>query len=451
MLFNHHALKFTLLAGITLIPTACVVQPGHRHVMVTESQSYPAASRWDYYYYPDEEVYYNSSTGYYFYLDNGVWMSSITLPSRFILDHGYRYQIRIQNERPYVYHKQHREKYHPRHKNPTVIIREPGDSHHHGDNRRDYDRDHRRDDRQEMRHDNRHQRYDERDRDRYNDDYDGRRDHHDRQDHRQDSRDDSYNRHDDRRDDRRQVNQPDNANNDETFSRRQLRPFPPPGSGDPRFDKRDQPNAPNRRPDEAENHGRGNQPDNANSDETFSRRQLRPLPPPGSGDPRFDKRDQPNAPNRRPDEPEDHGRGNQPDNANSDETFSRRQLRPLPPPGSGDPRFEKREQQNPEHRPDRPFSHDRGKPADSADSDSKVTRPQLRPFSPTGSRDPRIEKRDHENPLEKKQSNQSSEKERKIQELKNRIKHKKSNSEDNKEENNDKDEKRSDNKAFDRR
>ena len=161
--------RLAILLTVILLPAACVVQPGYRRGVV-QVQSQPQFDRWDYYYYPDAEVYFNSSTGYYFYYSNGGWITTLTLPSRFILHHDHRVHLRIQNDRPYIYHKQHLEKYRPRKATPPVRNHDrdrPGKPDYRYDDDRRHDRDH-----------------------------DSRRDYDDRRDHRQDSR------YDDRRDHR---------------------------------------------------------------------------------------------------------------------------------------------------------------------------------------------------------------------------------------------------------
>jgi len=70
--------------------------------------SYP----YDYYYYPYSRVYFSISTGYYYYPDGNSWVKVSVLPSRFYLDTRGRVTVRLKsNDRPYIYHNTHRQRY----------------------------------------------------------------------------------------------------------------------------------------------------------------------------------------------------------------------------------------------------------------------------------------------------------------------------------------------------
>jgi len=173
MLLQKRMLRNTLFILFALLPAACVVQPGYRHSMVAQPPSREPVDRWDYYYYPDVEVYYSYSTGYYYYYNDGRWISSLILPSRFVLDNRQRVKIHVKNERPYLYHDEYRAKYRPQKPSSTVIIHDRPPEHRYDDRRRDeYNdrRDHNRDSHYDERRD---RRYDER---RENSRYDNRRD-----------------------------------------------------------------------------------------------------------------------------------------------------------------------------------------------------------------------------------------------------------------------------------
>ncbi len=75
---------------------------------------------YDYYYYPYSRVYFSISTGYYYYPDGTNWIKVRVLPSRFYLDTRDRVTVKIKsNDRPYVYHNAHRQRYVPR---PTYRV-----------------------------------------------------------------------------------------------------------------------------------------------------------------------------------------------------------------------------------------------------------------------------------------------------------------------------------------
>ena len=71
----------------------------------------PVHSSFDYYYYPDSNIYFHISTGTYYYYADGVWLYSRSLPSYFLLDPYYRFQIVIRDRYPYLRNNEHRRKY----------------------------------------------------------------------------------------------------------------------------------------------------------------------------------------------------------------------------------------------------------------------------------------------------------------------------------------------------
>lgn len=67
----------------------------------------------DYYYYPSVGIYFRYSTGYYYYPSGTVWIRTRHLPSKYRLDQHDRISIRIDSDKPYEKHHQHRERYRP--------------------------------------------------------------------------------------------------------------------------------------------------------------------------------------------------------------------------------------------------------------------------------------------------------------------------------------------------
>jgi len=94
-----------ILAGAGL--TGCVVQskpqPSRRPV-------YDDAN-YDYYYYPDVNVYFHISTGYYYYWDRKVWVRARRLPRHYHLNHRYRRRLLIRDRHPYERNREHRREY----------------------------------------------------------------------------------------------------------------------------------------------------------------------------------------------------------------------------------------------------------------------------------------------------------------------------------------------------
>jgi hypothetical protein len=70
---------------------------------------------YDYWYYPNVQVYYNYNTGMYFYLGSGgVWITTRTLPPRLRYRLGSHVSIHSRYQRPYREYHQHRRSYPPR-------------------------------------------------------------------------------------------------------------------------------------------------------------------------------------------------------------------------------------------------------------------------------------------------------------------------------------------------
>lgn len=82
----------------------------------TSSVYYPR-SRWyrypyayyDYYYYPDSNVYFHIYSGYYYYPYGGRWRRSRTLPRHFQLNPALRRRLQIHDRYPYARNHYHRD------------------------------------------------------------------------------------------------------------------------------------------------------------------------------------------------------------------------------------------------------------------------------------------------------------------------------------------------------
>ena len=109
----HFALAVVLALGLS----SCVVYdrpygPGYvRHAPPPASMVY-----YDYWYYPDAQVYFDTNRRVYFYLSNQRWVETKVLPpswrSRL---HGY-VPIHSRNARPYIEYREHTRKYPPRYR-----------------------------------------------------------------------------------------------------------------------------------------------------------------------------------------------------------------------------------------------------------------------------------------------------------------------------------------------
>jgi len=75
----------------------------------------PGPVMYDYWYYPDVQVYYNYSSGMYFYLGTGgVWIETRTLPPTLRYRLGSHISIHSRYQRPYREYEEHRRAYPPR-------------------------------------------------------------------------------------------------------------------------------------------------------------------------------------------------------------------------------------------------------------------------------------------------------------------------------------------------
>ena len=94
-----------------MIMSACVVHTPREGVYIDDTYLY--VGPWDYYYYPDIQVYFRYSTGYYYYYTDGTWLKSKILPPRYKLHHDRRVHLRIEDDRPYLHNREHVKKYRP--------------------------------------------------------------------------------------------------------------------------------------------------------------------------------------------------------------------------------------------------------------------------------------------------------------------------------------------------
>ena len=65
-------------------------------------------------YYPDTEVYFYPVTGIYFWFEGGVWVSGRRLPPRIVLAPRSRVEVRLNGDRPYIFHDRVRTQHPPR-------------------------------------------------------------------------------------------------------------------------------------------------------------------------------------------------------------------------------------------------------------------------------------------------------------------------------------------------
>jgi hypothetical protein len=95
--------------ALLLAMSGCVVAPARPAGGV--------AVQYDYYYYPDADVYYSISTGFYYYYSRGAWLRVRTLPRHYRLNPRHRVRIEAPRHRPYQHHREHRRTYRPQPRN----------------------------------------------------------------------------------------------------------------------------------------------------------------------------------------------------------------------------------------------------------------------------------------------------------------------------------------------
>ncbi len=100
---------FVKLAMAGALTATAFALPGCEEVYL--ERPYSPSRRFDYYYYPDINVYFHISSGRYYYFWDGVWIYSRVLPSYYYLDPVYRVVIVITDRYPYLRNREHRRKF----------------------------------------------------------------------------------------------------------------------------------------------------------------------------------------------------------------------------------------------------------------------------------------------------------------------------------------------------
>lgn len=70
----------------------------------------------NYYYYPDSHVYFDTGRSMYFYLSDGAWKVSASLPGSLKVSLGSRVSIEMDSDKPYTKYSEHRSKFPPGHR-----------------------------------------------------------------------------------------------------------------------------------------------------------------------------------------------------------------------------------------------------------------------------------------------------------------------------------------------
>lgn len=121
-----HLVRISLLLLVVSITIpGCVLPPvphGHIDVMASPSaatkpgppphaKAYGHRAKHRYHYYPDAHVYFDTGRGVYFYLSDGRWSMTASLPTQLKVSLGGHVSLEMEVDRPYVEFEEHKRKY----------------------------------------------------------------------------------------------------------------------------------------------------------------------------------------------------------------------------------------------------------------------------------------------------------------------------------------------------
>jgi hypothetical protein len=113
-------MKNAIMITIGLGLSAAIISPNQANAQVNISVNIGSQPDWgprgydyvDYYYLPEIESYYHVRDRQFIYLNNGRWVFSASLPSRYRNYDLYRgYKVVVNQPRPYLHYKEHKFKY----------------------------------------------------------------------------------------------------------------------------------------------------------------------------------------------------------------------------------------------------------------------------------------------------------------------------------------------------
>jgi len=120
-MFNFSLFRRILIfAAVLITVSACRTPPvyapsvnvsGHRGHPPAHAPAHGRRAQHSYYYYPSAEVYFDIHQKSYFYLSDGHWQVSATLPHALRLNLGSHVSLEMETAKPYRHHRQHRKSY----------------------------------------------------------------------------------------------------------------------------------------------------------------------------------------------------------------------------------------------------------------------------------------------------------------------------------------------------
>jgi len=92
--------------------TVSAVPPPHaKQGPPPHAKAYGHRAKYHYHYYPDSYIYFDTGRNVYFYLEGSSWTMSASLPAHLRVSLGTRVTLEMNDDRPYLEHDDHREKY----------------------------------------------------------------------------------------------------------------------------------------------------------------------------------------------------------------------------------------------------------------------------------------------------------------------------------------------------
>jgi len=130
MKFTTSFLQFSIIIGLVFLLSGCLVSAQGKHggIIVAEdpvprptakktgppahAKAHGHRAKYQYHYYPDTSVYYDTGRSVYFYLNSsGAWRMTVSLPRSLQIRLGDNVTIQMESDRPYSEYYQHKKKY----------------------------------------------------------------------------------------------------------------------------------------------------------------------------------------------------------------------------------------------------------------------------------------------------------------------------------------------------
>lgn len=125
-MYKERIRLFVFIVAVVSLLTGCVFSAhgphGHASVITApppkvksgpppHARAYGHRGKHHYHYYPDAYIYFDTGRQVYFYLENGSWAMSVSLPTHLHINLDSRVSIEMDVDRPYVRYEEHRKKY----------------------------------------------------------------------------------------------------------------------------------------------------------------------------------------------------------------------------------------------------------------------------------------------------------------------------------------------------